>query len=303
MMQDKENCQGFSYNQEDAGCMWRIYSLLLLGPVSSPLSVSSAHFHSDPSFIELTRFGYQCDQATPSCQRCIKANRTCPGYRDQLSLLFRDQSSSVANKAKTNKTSPHSPSEVTTTTSPSSGSWQDHANTPTDYGLIPTSSWDSPLDTSYRESYDSYDSYDQFIDAENFSLLPAFTDRRQQAICYCLNSFVWLNGSLIKGFDYDADISSTAPMAQKAMMKGILAVGMANLSRTGARSQSMKLEAQQEYQKALKFTNMAISHPKQATDDATLTAILCMSLFEVRSFFLPFGPGLELIPIDLDIDE
>lgn len=71
-------------------------------------------------------------------------------------------------------------------------------------------------------------------------------------------------------------------MAQKAMMKGILAVGLANLSRTGARSQSMNIEAQQEYQKALKYTNMAISHPKQATDDATLTAILCMSLFEVR---------------------
>lgn len=187
----------------------------------------------------------------------------------------------MAKKAKSNKTSDPSPSAVTTTTLPSSGSWQDHANTPTDYGLIQTTSWDSPLDILYRESYDP------FIDAEDFSLLPAFTDRRQQAICYCLNSFVWLNGSLIEGLDYDADISSTAPVAQKAMMKGILAVGMANLSRTGARSQSMKIEAQQEYQEALRFTNMAISHPKQATDDATLTAILCMSLFEVRASFFP----------------
>lgn len=187
----------------------------------------------------------------------------------------------MAKKAKSNKTSDSSPSAVTTTTSPASGSWQDHANIQTDYGLIQINARNSPLGETYYS--ESYDNYDQFNDVENFSFLPAFTDRRQQAFCYCLNSFVWLNGSLLKGLDYDDDMASTAPMAQKAMMKGILAVGMANLSRTGARSQSMRIEAQQEYQKALKFTNMAISHPKQATDDATLTAILCMSLFEVSS--------------------
>lgn len=65
------------------------------------------------------------------------------------------------------------------------------------------------------------------------------------------------------------------------MMKGIVSVGMANLSRLGAHSESMKLVAQQEYYNALKCTNAAISHPTHATDDATLTAILCMSLFEV----------------------
>uniref|UniRef100_A0A093XAK9 Transcriptional regulatory protein moc3 n=1 Tax=Talaromyces marneffei PM1 TaxID=1077442 RepID=A0A093XAK9_TALMA len=224
----------------------------------------------------------KCDQGTPSCQRCIKAHRECPGYRDQLSLLFRDQSSSVARKAKSNTTSVPSPSAVTTvtaTTSPTPGSWRNHANTPTDYELTQTSVRSSPSAKSFRSG--NYGSYDQHIDSDDFSLVPVLIDRRQQAICYCLKSFVWLNGSLIKGLDYNADISPTAPMAQKAMMKGILAVGMANLSRTGARSQSMKIEAQQEYYKALKFTNAAISHPTQATDDATLTAILCMSLFEI----------------------
>lgn len=197
----------------------------------------------------------------------------------------------MAKKANSNKTSAPSPSAITTTTSPASDSWQNHANTPTDYGLIQFNARNSPLAENYYSEI--YDHYDQFIDVENFSLLPAFTDRRQQAFCYCLNSFVWLNSSLIKGLDYDTDISSAAPMSQKAMMKGILAVGMANLSRTGARSQSMRIEAQQEYQKALKFTNMAISHPKQAMEDATLTAILCMSLFEVgSSSYGHFGHGV-----------
>jgi hypothetical protein len=175
---------------------------------------------------------------------------------------------------------------VTATASPTSGSWHDHANTPTEFELLQTSARNSPLVEAYYS--ENYDNYDQYTDVENFSLVPALTDRRQQAICYCLSSFVWLSGSIIKGIDYNADISSTAPMAQKAMMKGILAVGMANLARVGARSQSLRVEAQSEYYKALKFTNAAISHPTQATDDSTLTAILCMSLFEVRFSSLSF---------------
>uniref|UniRef100_A0A093UPQ2 Uncharacterized protein n=1 Tax=Talaromyces marneffei PM1 TaxID=1077442 RepID=A0A093UPQ2_TALMA len=265
----------FVISKEDAGCIWMIYRSVF-SCCLAPSPLSSVHFQ------ELTGYGDQCDQGTPSCQRCIKAHRECPGYRDQLSLLFRDQSSSVARKAKSNTTSVPSPSAVTTvtaTTSPTPGSWRNHANTPTDYELTQTSVRSSPSAKSFRSG--NYGSYDQHIDSDDFSLVPVLIDRRQQAICYCLKSFVWLNGSLIKGLDYNADISPTAPMAQKAMMKGILAVGMANLSRTGARSQSMKIEAQQEYYKALKFTNAAISHPTQATDDATLTAILCMSLFEI----------------------
>lgn len=66
------------------------------------------------------------------------------------------------------------------------------------------------------------------------------------------------------------------------MLKGILAVGMANIARTDARAQSLKVTAQKEYAQALTCTNAAISSPTHATDDTTLTAILCLSLFEVR---------------------
>ncbi|EED21352.1 C6 finger domain protein, putative [Talaromyces stipitatus ATCC 10500] len=235
----------------------------------------------------------KCDQATPSCQRCLKANRVCPGYRDQLSLLFRDQSNSVAKKAKANKSSASSRAGtpftltaiVPTTGVTTLGSWDNCSTPPTDYDLIQTSARSSPsVESSYSGTYNSFD---QRIEADNFSLTPALIDRRQQAICYCVNSFIWLNGSLIKGIDYDADVSSTSSMAQRAMMKGILSVGMANLSRIGAQSPSMKITAQEEYYKALKCTNAAISHPTQATDDATLTAILCLSLFEILTSKTP----------------
>ena len=46
---------------------------------------------------------FQCDQIDPACSQCLRAGKACPGYRDQLSLLFRDESEKVVRKAKTSK--------------------------------------------------------------------------------------------------------------------------------------------------------------------------------------------------------
>jgi hypothetical protein len=42
----------------------------------------------------------QCDLIDPACSQCLRAGKDCPGYRDQLSLLFRDESEKVVRKAK-----------------------------------------------------------------------------------------------------------------------------------------------------------------------------------------------------------
>ncbi|KAJ5742463.1 transcriptional regulator family: Fungal Specific TF [Penicillium nucicola] len=41
----------------------------------------------------------RCDQARPACWECIRTNRECSGYRDELALMFRDQNESVIRKA------------------------------------------------------------------------------------------------------------------------------------------------------------------------------------------------------------
>ncbi|KAH6642053.1 hypothetical protein C7974DRAFT_384740 [Boeremia exigua] len=41
----------------------------------------------------------RCDQATP-CGQCVKAGRTCPGYRNAVDLLFHDESAKFARKNK-----------------------------------------------------------------------------------------------------------------------------------------------------------------------------------------------------------
>jgi hypothetical protein len=41
----------------------------------------------------------QCDQATP-CGQCVKTGRKCPGYRNAVDLLFRDESARVIERSK-----------------------------------------------------------------------------------------------------------------------------------------------------------------------------------------------------------
>ncbi|CRK13738.1 hypothetical protein BN1723_001998 [Verticillium longisporum] len=41
----------------------------------------------------------KCNKAKPECSQCVRAGKKCPGYRDQLSLMFRDESTKVIQKA------------------------------------------------------------------------------------------------------------------------------------------------------------------------------------------------------------
>src|SRR6187399_3606194 len=42
----------------------------------------------------------QCDEREPGCGQCEKRQQLCPGYRNMMDLMFRDESSQVIKKAK-----------------------------------------------------------------------------------------------------------------------------------------------------------------------------------------------------------
>ncbi|KAH9219464.1 hypothetical protein DL95DRAFT_443512 [Leptodontidium sp. 2 PMI_412] len=44
----------------------------------------------------------KCDQLDPACSQCLRASKKCPGYRDQLALMFRDENEKVLTKVLTN---------------------------------------------------------------------------------------------------------------------------------------------------------------------------------------------------------
>jgi hypothetical protein len=55
----------------------------------------------------LLRSHRQCDEKRPSCSQCHQARFACPGYRDVLTLLFRDQSRDVASRAHSSQIRPN----------------------------------------------------------------------------------------------------------------------------------------------------------------------------------------------------
>ncbi|KAK3940384.1 white-opaque regulator 1 [Diplogelasinospora grovesii] len=52
----------------------------------------------------------KCDKVRPQCTQCIRVGKACPGYRDRLSLMFRDESTKVIQKAHAQWGMPEPPS-------------------------------------------------------------------------------------------------------------------------------------------------------------------------------------------------
>lgn len=105
-------------------------------------------------------------------------------------------------------------------------------------------------------------------------------DPRFQAMCFFFNNYAWLNISCLSKNDPNHALVPTAPLGERALMASITSVGMANLASL-QNSKSLRLSARREYVTALKLINAALCDPVQAKKDTALTAIICMSLFEV----------------------
>lgn len=217
---------------------------------------------------------YQCDQTRPACIRCTRIRRVCPGYRDISSVLFRDETRSVARKAKSAASSgPNSPSASASCLVPQSSA----ASNASTGSLSPTGDMAEagPLADKWSSR--------RIID-EGIPLIPRNpfkTDQKLHATCFFFDSFAWIYSGVIQRCDPSGDASSpSTPLAQRALTNAVTSVGMANLSSI-QRSKPLRIAAWREYADALKWTNAAISDRTQATEDATFAAILCLSMFEV----------------------
>jgi hypothetical protein len=49
----------------------------------------------------------KCDEKRPECSRCLKMQRTCPGYRDQSDLMFRDETFKTQQRVRQRRAPPH----------------------------------------------------------------------------------------------------------------------------------------------------------------------------------------------------
>ncbi|CAG8930110.1 unnamed protein product [Penicillium salamii] len=181
----------------------------------------------------------KCDEAKPVCRRCSRGRRPCKGYRDQLSMWFKDQTEETSRKL----------------TLAASNSIRLQA-----------------LKIPKSKPFGSI-------------TFPLEGERIYQATCFFVKSAsIFGDSCLLALTPFPETID------QKAMMAGVAAVGLAQLSAIN-KSPAMMLSAMQEYHRALNLTNLALSEPAQALSDYTLMAIVCLSLYGVTR-------GKEEKPLD-----
>ncbi|KAJ5682786.1 hypothetical protein N7462_005951 [Penicillium macrosclerotiorum] len=219
----------------------------------------------------------RCDQARPACSQCVRAKRDCPGYRDQLSLMFRDESKSVVQKAEANTSNPSTSRHASNQKRPPG---RLNRNVSPDRTLaleltaaVEPSSFDFNLGPLH--SYASKQLYQLPMEIQ-----PLFEPSKEEAISYFLRSnavpgTVWMS-DFVTNFISQAGGSASA----KAMQSSIIAVASAMLCRV-RKITSLARTAQDEYVLALKLLNAALADVEEAKSNQTLGAVVLLAIYEV----------------------
>ncbi|EHA27123.1 hypothetical protein ASPNIDRAFT_170706 [Aspergillus niger ATCC 1015] len=214
----------------------------------------------------------RCDQTRPTCSQCAKGNRVCPGYRDQLSLMFRDESQQVIRKARTGTTARRAKSSRKT--SPGMLSSAD-SNPSSTTGDLEPFEFDGP-------EYLSPQFVQQHAIQQPLVLQPSYQPTKNEAISYFLRQNAWI-GSFWSKIEANPDILRRASAtSHNALMTSLASVGIAMISRI-RKSEPMKIAAEKEYGNALQLLTTAVADQQQAKNNATLAAVLMLAIFEIIS--------------------
>ncbi|KAJ9246318.1 transcriptional regulator family: Fungal Specific TF [Paecilomyces variotii] len=203
-----------------------------------------------------------CDQTRPACLQCTRANRACPGYRDELSLLFRDETQDVVRKAKEtrlSKAASHLSKKKRT-----SCSFENGANSDKRVILRPATAVESQ-----RYNYDCDPLRLRWISAPI----------TEQATNFFFANFAWLAASLMqKGVLFAPNLDDS--LGGKALMAGVASIGSATLSNIH-NAPEFHVSARENYIAALRLIKGALADTSQAKTDLTFTASILLGIFEL----------------------
>ena len=198
----------------------------------------------------------QCDLKRPACGQCVRAQKDCPGYRNEIDTLFVDQSKDVVQKLKTKSGSGRAPHVLTTGKKPSAREKQLQ---------LMVASKGLPTEV----------------------IGPAVSPpMRDQAFCWLLSNYGPDPRGLGKNIynylpHFEDDISS-----QDSLLGSIVsAVGLAGIAGSKFAPQLMT-KAQMHYEQALYRMRMAIQDPVAVKADQTLISVLLFGIYEVFEILL-----------------
>ncbi|TVY89141.1 hypothetical protein LAWI1_G004418 [Lachnellula willkommii] len=199
-------------------------------------------------------------------------------YRDQLDLIFRDESEAVIGKAKgkgkaTTKAKASSKAKQKqrpSSNSPSSISSSDNWNPPADgdQEYLKKELAELVLEPKMHGGF-----VQEMVPFGSFSLPPKTSlEYRAQAFFYS-KSPLWLRNFELLG----ALCSQTN--ADEHLLASMSAVGLASLSNT-LHTPELLTRSRKDYVTALRLTNAALRSPTEVTKDSTLFSVMILSIYE-----------------------
>ena len=208
----------------------------------------------------------QCDQLQPVCSQCLRIGKSCSGPRDQLALMFRDESKDVVRKALTRKGSPLQSPPV-----------QNHLQKPKDI-----------LDREFTIDHTSTFQYRTQDSVEANPYTTSEGSIEEQGIRFLMEHYISINP---KGNEQNLFMLRANPLSYLANSKmtydARACIGLAGLANVRNDRSIMEL-ARSKYASALHLTIEALQDPVKVKQNGTLGAVVMLAMFEVIIFLV--GP-------------
>ncbi|KAK3340014.1 hypothetical protein B0T25DRAFT_561090 [Lasiosphaeria hispida] len=203
----------------------------------------------------------KCDEGKPTCEQCAKSKRECGGYRPEFEIIHRDQTTTTVRRVrKALELERRPPARVITRA-----------------GFIFVH--EQPEQPSHQQSYQQR----QWHRQQNSSPPPVVTvPLAQRAACYFASNFILcpLSGTPHGYFDYLIPLLESAP-ADSALNHAFNACAFAAFgNRTKSGNVDFSGLSLKAYTLALTATHTALGDSTEANTDATLAAVLLLSLYE-----------------------
>lgn len=255
----------------------------------------------------------------PTCGQCEKRQQKCPGYRNMVDLMFRDESHHVIKRATTSRKrgkkmkhdttagiltdaiTPPSPSRSSLSVSPSlalrqsrrftadtSSSSEDDVNecatTEVSGGTPITSDLDDDQGRTYSNGIDSSTAL-ATSDTSRISYGPA-DSVQERGIAFFFARYVATDHGCYQNYDFIYDVWKPPPSfdtdSTDCITASMTAVGLTSLSKLTRCPETFR-RARQSYTIALGLANAALSNPAEAVKDSTMLAVLILGTYEFVS--------------------
>ncbi|KAK4138218.1 hypothetical protein BT67DRAFT_393378, partial [Trichocladium antarcticum] len=241
----------------------------------------------------------RCDQREAGCGQCEKRQQKCPGYRNLVDLMFRDESSHVIRKAKARarKRGNLGIGRSLTPSTPSDSESRFSATPEPRRKPLRLVVPDTPAPSSPAGRRAEHDDGGSMLPSPDSPSWPANPPRarcyslaptcQEQGIAYFFSRYVTMDETAChQKFDFLREVwrpSSPVPGRQiDVVLASMAAVGLMGLASTRQSTEFMDA-ARKSYGAALQLTTEAIIDPVEAVRDTTMLSVLILGVFEMMT--------------------